>query len=255
VKFVLASGLINFAAFITDIFSTEVKEGIDKISSFHPQIGKKLVYIPNGIDAGLAGKIFAEVKKADKKENIIITAGRIGTKQKNSLMLLKALELLDLRDWKVFFVGSVEDDFCGTIADFFEKNPYLRDRVIFKGMLEKKEELYSIYNRAKVFVLTSEFEGFPLVFPEALHFGNLIVTTRIGPADDITDSGRIGFVIGQNDHEALAKKLFEIIKDPGIYASKYDSIIEYSKNFTWDNIASMLYNAVKNTGRSFTDPG
>ena len=45
----------------------------------------------------------------------MITVGRLGTYQKNTEMLLNALDLMELRDWKVYLIGSISED-----LDFFE---------------------------------------------------------------------------------------------------------------------------------------
>lgn len=66
--------------------------------------------------------------------------------------------------------------------------------VILVGNIENKNLLYDYYNRAKVFLLTSRLEGFAIVYPEALKFGNYIITTDVGGAKDITNNGQIGIV-------------------------------------------------------------
>ncbi len=51
--------------------------------------------------------------------------------------------MIELPGWRVHLVGPVEESFRPYMEGFFEANPELRDRVVFKGMIEDKAELYA----------------------------------------------------------------------------------------------------------------
>lgn len=74
----------------------------------------KLVLMPNGFDEETLKTLSIVEKDFGHKENIMITVGRLGTYQKNTEMLLNALDLMELRDWKVYLIGSISED-----LDFF----------------------------------------------------------------------------------------------------------------------------------------
>lgn len=67
--------------------------------------------------------------------------------------------------------------------------------MILVGNISNRELLYDYYNRAKVFILTSRWEGFAIVYPEALRFGNYIITTDVGGARDIAENTKLGSII------------------------------------------------------------
>lgn len=67
--------------------------------------------------------------------------------------------------------------------------------------------------RAKVFVLSSVVEGFPLVLLEALLLGVPIVATDVGGVAYALDEGRYGILVPPNDEIALAKGICKLLVD------------------------------------------
>src|SRR5699024_320493 len=103
-----------------DILSVETRQVRKKVQPFFNLFDKELLYLPNGLNYNYIRKI-----KKDKtiKENIILTAGRIGSAEKNHEQLLDALSGIELNDWEVYFVGPVEKSFQTKIETFFDNNP------------------------------------------------------------------------------------------------------------------------------------
>jgi glycosyltransferase involved in cell wall biosynthesis len=136
-----------------------------------------------------------EAITAAQKENIIITAGRIGTAQKNNMPLIRALAYFanDFPDWKLVLAGSYEEtDRKNLMNDAFRGlrySPEIFKRIIFTGNLNKTE-LYRNYAKAKIFALTSAMEGgTPNVFSEALANGCfMIMPDRLDAAFEMTNA-------------------------------------------------------------------
>ena len=217
---------LYFIKKILDIASYENISSKNEIKEAIPEFFSKFIHIPNGVSNKGEDKVFS----FNEKENIIITVGRIGTYEKDNQKLLKVISEINLKNWKVFFIGPVEKKFEKEIDDYFEQNQNLKDKVL----ITDKEELFTYYNRAKVFCLTSRFEGFALVFPEALYARNYILTTNVGGAEDITKFGEIGYIF--NDDIELKNRLKEIISEKINIEDNYYLAKEYSKNFFWDVI-------------------
>ena len=163
------------------------------------------------------------------KENVILTVGRIGTKQKQNHLLLAAFAKIaeDLPEWNVRFVGGVEEEFKPYIEKFFTIRPDLRGRVIFAGLIEDKIALMDEYKRAKIFCLTSNLEGAPNVAAEALFSGDYIISSAVDAADDMIDGGRCGKIFPIGDVDALAQILLKVcskerlINSGGRHAATY----------------------------------
>ncbi|MBR1859001.1 MAG: glycosyltransferase family 4 protein [Selenomonadaceae bacterium] len=152
----------------------------------------------------------------DKKQDIILTVGRIGSAQKNNELLLEAFAAVadKIPEWKVRLVGSVEDSFERYIDEYFKKFPHLKDRVIFTGLIENKLDLMNEYKQAKIFAITSTYEGgTPNVIAEALYNGCYIVTSDIDGASDATNDGRCGKVFPIGDKNALIDILTDLCRD------------------------------------------
>lgn len=149
----------------------------------------------------------------------MITVGRICSYQKNTDMILNALSKIDLKDWKFYFIGPLTDSFNTSsesnykkhIEQFYLENPLLEERVIFTGPIYDSKEIYEYYLRAKVFVLTSRYEGFANVLSEAAALGCYIVSTDVGGASLVSNDWQFGTKIEQEDIEGLAEIFQSII--------------------------------------------
>lgn len=154
-----------------------------------------------------------------QKENIILTVGRIGTDQKRNEDTLAAFAKVadDLPDWKLRLVGTIEENFKPYMENFFAEYPNLRERVIFTGLIEDKTALMEEYKRAKIFCLTSTFEGFPNVVAEALFAGDFIIFSNFDAALEATDDGKhaVEYARRNFDAEHIVAKLYYLLYGGG----------------------------------------
>lgn len=171
---------------------------------FEPFVNKtKLIIIHNPIDPELSTKYNPNFNK----ESIILCVGRFD-KQKNHQLLIKAFANTIYKDWKLLIVGQGK-----------EKQNYLdliNDLNISESVLliDKTSEIHNQYNRAKIFALTSDYEGFPNALIEAMRFGLPCVSSDCptGPSDLIEQDFN-GFLIPVNDQKALEIKLTELMQN------------------------------------------
>lgn len=229
---------------ITDLVSYEVSKAERVLKTELPALRKKIIHIPNGIDD--AGGVVRDVPRStfERKENLIISVGRIGSYQKNNQMLLEALLQVDLRQWKVVFIGPISEDFRQYISGFFQKNPSLEKSVFFTGLIEERTVLYSWYNRAKVFCLTSRSESFGIVFLEAMYYGDFIITTNVHSSKDIVSSESIGQIVESGTD--LSEKIQRIIDGNMDISATYEVRTAYSSIFSWTRILSLLHKEIEN---------
>jgi len=189
--------------------SAESKEAVDVITRRYPLLKGKVLHITNGLESdALPHDVDAAMAL---KENLIITVGRIGSFQKNNELLLDALKQVQLQGWKVAIIGPYTDEFAKIFASLLEERPDLRNVVKLIGNVENREELMRWYARARVLVMTSRWEGFPLVFPEAQCYGNFILSTDVSSVREVTGFGAIGEVVPREDPQALAQVLRKLV--------------------------------------------
>ncbi|MBP6063655.1 MAG: glycosyltransferase family 4 protein [Fusobacteriaceae bacterium] len=236
---------------ICDIYSVETQEGYEELYN-NGYVGLdlkgKLLNLPNGVDLKFITDNNIVVKEFSEKENIIFTASRIGDESKNTEFLLDVLEKTDLKDWKVVLAGKINPNLKPKMESFFSKNPMLKEKVIFLDFVKDKNILYSYYNKAKIFVMTSRGEGFANVFLEALYFGTYIITTRVSSATDVTNNCRTGSIVEQGDIKGYVEKLEEAINDNVFLERKYKETREFSKKYVWGNIIEKLSKRISEIG-------
>lgn len=184
---------------------------------------------------------------SNQKENIILTVGRIGTRQKNNMELMIGFAMISdkIPSWKLKLVGNIECDFKEQIDIFFNKYPDLKERIIFTGAIIDKNELYKEYEKAKIFALTSISEGgAPNVYSEALAHGCTFITSSIDAADDIINYGELGLKYQTTNLEELSKNLLDLCT----IAEKTEFFDDYipkttkylEEYFSWKNNAKKI---------------
>ncbi len=240
----LLKGITKWIFKLTDFFSVETEEAIVYLVKVYPELEQKLICIPNGVDnLYLAEEI--KLRSWEEKENIIITVGRIGTHQKNTELFLEAIKEVELNNWKVYVLGPVEELFQTYIDTYFKINPHLTRKIIFTGNITDRKVLFEWYNRAKIFCLTSRFEGFPITFPEALYFGNYIISTPVSSALEITNNNQAGKIVKAGAKD-FATAIQEGITDGFLTSKRYENTLEFSiANFTWPGIVKKLSDKLK----------
>ena len=244
IKNLILKALTSWIFKLTDLFSVETDQAKDYLLNVYPELQNKLICIPNGVDNLYLDKEIP-IKAFQEKENIILTVGRIGTEQKNTALLLDALKITDLKDWKVYILGPIEESFKKYIADFYKEYPQLENKVIFTGNITDRKELFDWYNRSKIFCLSSRYEGFPIAFPEALYFGNYLISSPVSSAEHITSNGKYGTVARADAHE-FSKAIQNSIEPGFLSSQRYEEIRRFSKdNFTWPGIVKKLADQIK----------
>ncbi|MEX2332756.1 MAG: glycosyltransferase family 4 protein, partial [Pseudohongiella sp.] len=114
-------------------------------------------------------------------------------------------------DWTARFVGG--DHFDPAWASGLKEqcaNLNLSERICFAGSLD---DLSAEYTSADLFVLPSRFEGYGMVFAEALAFGLPIVAAQAGAVPDVVPASA-GVLVPPDDVDALAIALQGILSRP-----------------------------------------
>jgi glycosyltransferase involved in cell wall biosynthesis len=89
----------------------------------------------------------------------------------------------------------------------------IQDSVLFLGWRRDVEDIYPMMD---VFVLTSLWEGAPLVFLEAMHFARPIVAYDVCGASEVVRDGVNGFLVRPQNTEELSAKVGLLLRDEGL---------------------------------------
>lgn len=188
---------------------------------------------PVTIESNAGGK---EVSlNALSKENEIIYVGRLDFVQKRVYRVIDTWNYLEERfpDWRLTIVGDGEDR---VNLENHVKALGLK-RVSFEGF----QKPVPYYERASILLLTSDFEGFPLVLAECMSFGVIpAVYDSYSAVRDIIDDGKDGIVIpyhkdGYQADEA-ASLLGCIMENGGKRDEMAHTAIEKSKEYSVEKI-------------------
>lgn len=230
-----------------DLISTETETLVHHFKDKYPYLKDKLIHIPNGIDDILIKKNGIKKIPFKEKENIILSVGNLGLKIKSNETLLEAIAKMDnLKNWKVILIGPIiNKSFKTYIEDFFIKNPHLKNKIIFTGLINDRKRLFEYYQKSKIFCLTSIYESFGFVLIEAAFFGNYIVSTDFTSSREITLNGTLGTLFKQKDSEQLAKILQDLINNEEILRVNSPKIMENAeKKYAWSKIIKKIYREI-----------
>lgn len=204
----------------------------------------KISYIPNGYYA------FGEERPRydfSEKNNTILTVGRLGTQQKATHVMLEAFVRAaeKIPDWKLRLVGSVEPGFEPEIQRYFERNPELRERVVFVGEIHDRQKLFQEYRQAKIFTLSSEVEGgAPNVVAEALNAGCVTAVTRFDGAWDATNFETCGVIAEIDDAEGLAQGYIRLAGAKNLREMSERAYLYGSTCLNMERIVAKLYEQI-----------
>jgi len=87
----------------------------------------------------------------------------------------------------------------------------IADRVRFLGV---RKDIPALMNVADAFVMSSAWEGMPVVLLEAGATGLPVVATSVGGIPEVVDDGKNGFLVSPQDHTGLAHAMLRLMDMP-----------------------------------------
>ena len=181
-----------------------------------------IVVIPNFITS-------IPLQQAKLDEKVCLAIGRLSY-QKGFDRLIKAWRIVheSFPSWKLQIYGSGElhDSLLNLINEL-----HLNQVISINPPISQIEIAYL---NSSVFLLTSHYEGLPMVLLEALSYGIPVVSfaCKCGPRDLISD-GLNGFIVPDGDIRNFANKVILLLEDESLRKKMglqaYQISLEYSK--------------------------
>ncbi|WP_416915493.1 MAG: glycosyltransferase family 4 protein [Roseicyclus sp.] len=141
---------------------------------------------------------------------LILSVG-IQVPRKGHDVLIRALaQLRDLR-WQAVIVGSALDAEHAALLARLVTDLDLSSKVRLVGRVSG-EELARLYGQASLFALATRYEGYGIVFDEAMVHGLPIVTCATGAVPD-TVAPQAGLLVPPDDPDAFAQALATVLED------------------------------------------
>lgn len=187
-------------------------------------IQKKSVYIPNGIDVVTRSESTDYIDRIGAlKGEYLLGVGRL-TPEKGFEYLVEAVNRLDSVKQLVIAGAADHGD------SYYEKLKQLdiNNKVVFAGFVGG-ENLRQLYSHARMFVLSSENEGFPLVMLEAMNYGLPMVVSDI-PATHLIELPDDCYA-KKCDVDSLVERIEQMLK--------MQQSCEYDLNeYNWERVAT-----------------
>ncbi len=171
---------------------------------FPNQIKKKSRIILNQVDE----KFFGTPYVGERKD--IVTVGRLEP-QKNHRLLIRAFYRIAKRHQDVNLIIYGDGSLYTELSRYVEKLR-LQERIKLKGAaMDIQEKIYD----AKLFVLSSDYEGLPNAVMEAMTLGIPVISTDCpcGGPRLLLQNNEYGILVPMKDEIAMARAMDQVLKD------------------------------------------
>lgn len=187
-----------------------------------PEMANKVIFINNLIDykeiEQKAEESIPEEDLFEKKndETIFLNYGRQEESQKRLYRIIEAAEKskeLGIK-FKIIFIGDGPD------SNNYKKRVQeldLEKEIIFLG---RKKNPFPYVKKSDCVLLTSEYEGSPVVFTETMILNKPIITTDVAGSEQI--EGKFGYVVEKNV-DAIAKAMQLFMEKKFKIGNKFDA--------------------------------
>lgn len=156
-------------------------------------------------------------------------------------VLVDALAALDSDQWQLEVVGraDVAPDYVRQLHQQCETHG-LSDRIRFLGALEG-DALAERYRASQALVVPSLYEGFGIVFLEAMGFGLPVIAGGGGASDEIVQHEVTGLLVQPHDVFGLSVHLRRLIEDLELLERLSITALEvFASHPTWDQSMSAV---------------
>lgn len=227
----------------TQIFSCN-SESAALYRQQYPQLADRVAYFKNTVDDEVFYPLSPEERQQKRQElakkmglsedtRFLLFAGRLHP-QKDPILLLRSFAALN--DPKTHLLIAGDGELLGNVRTEIAQLG-IDSCVTLLGSLSQTE-LAQLHQVSAAVVLTSEYEGLPLVVLEALACGTPVVTTQCGETPNFL-SATSGIVCEERTPKAIATALRRVL-DSDNYSSQ--SCVEVVQPFIARKVISDVYN-------------
>jgi glycosyltransferase involved in cell wall biosynthesis len=162
-----------------------------------------VVYNPINFNGDMVGSAILH-----KKDNVIISAARLEP-QKKQQILIKAFSVFVKThpDYKLKLFGEGS---CRENLESYVSALGIKDSVMLPG---NTTHIWEEMKSSKMFVMSSEFEGMSNSLIEAMCLGVPCISTKVSGATDLIIHGENGYLVDQDDVEAIGHYMSMIADD------------------------------------------
>lgn len=197
----------------------------------HKKERDKFAIIPNPLP-------FPEILPKDeiaKKRKEVIVVGRTREPDKRLSYALKIWKLVEsnpqLNDWTLSIIGNgYDENFYHWLA-----KKYNLSRISFVGHQDPRP----YYRRASILMSTSSYEGWPMIFMEAMPMGCCCLAfDSYDSVHDIFRDGHDGCIVAENDFQGYYERMASLMSDEEKRIQMGMNAIDSSARFSMEIIGN-----------------
>ncbi len=221
-----------------DFVTGPSKAVLDDIRKTYFISDRKLRILPNYID-------FSKIDEMSKEDvevegDYIINVGRLEYQKNHEHLIIAFYKIKDLfPDLRLLIVGD------GSLKEklvSLTKKLGVHDRVIFLGY---KNNPWKYIKRAKAFIMTSYFEGLPLVLIESMYLKLPIVAYSIDSVRELTENVKYALLARPYDIDDLAKKIVLLLTNKEKQEELKEKGYYKTLTFSMENYLSVVFNLME----------
>lgn len=173
---------------------------------------------------------------------LILTVGTLTPRKGHDVLIAALAQIKDI-PWSSRIVGGPRDPATAAKLRALVDHHQLADRITFAGEMDAAA-LSAVYDRADVFALASRYEGYGMVFSEALAHGLPIVACAAGAVTD-TVPADAGMLVPVDNPAAFAVALRQVLTDKEAHARLAEAAWRHGQTLpTWNDTAATVARAL-----------
>jgi glycosyltransferase involved in cell wall biosynthesis len=219
-------------------------ESVKLYQQHYPAIADRVAYIKNIVDNEIFYPLAVEAREEkryqlakqlglEKATSFVLFAGRLHP-QKDPILLIQSIAALNEPNMHLLIAGAgeLETEVCSEIERLG-----LSKQITMLGSVSQAK-LAELHRICSAFVLTSAYEGLPLVALEALACGTPVVTTRCGETPNLL-SQHTGVVCEERTPVAIADGLRKVLLHPENYPTQ--TCVQSVQPYSARSVVSEVY--------------
>ena len=173
---------------------------------------------------------------------VVLSVGRLVPVKDHAMLLRAFARVVEARPVRLVILGEGSER--GKLTELAERLG-IAQHIDLPGF---RDNPLSYMSKSDVFVLSSQYEGFANVLPEAMACGTSIVSTdcRSGPSE-ILEAGKWGRLVPVGDWQAMADAVIDSLDDPTSPDSLIARASEFSAEASVDRYLELLTGYSKST--------
>ena len=182
------------------IFSTpKIKRDVEDLyrsNHLAPSFFNKLVFIDNKVDV-------PPFKESTNDILQVLYVGR-GAPQKRVHLIAEIAKQMRQQGDRIHF------SFAGDVENMIPADT--RKYVTLYGNVSEEKELHNIYMNSDVLILTSAYEGLPIVIMDMMARGKIVISTAVDGIPDYITHKENGLLITETEEEKIVRQGIELLE-------------------------------------------